>query len=52
LHEDVSNEQKHVEPTEILMRLRAQFVDETLPKTQVYDWSKSFKERQKEVENI
>jgi hypothetical protein len=30
---------ENVEPTDILLRLRAQFVDETLPRTQVYDWS-------------
>jgi hypothetical protein len=33
-----------VELTEILTRLRAQFGEETLSRTQVYDWSKSFKE--------
>jgi len=35
---------KNVKPFEILMRLRTQFSDETLSRTQVYDWSKSFKE--------
>jgi hypothetical protein len=33
-----------VKPPEILMRLRAQFGDETLSRIQVQDWSKSFKE--------
>jgi len=37
---------------EILKRLRAQFDDETLSRTQMYDWSKSFKEGQTEVENM
>jgi hypothetical protein len=35
---------ENVEPAEILKRLRTQLVDETLSRTQVYDWSKSFKE--------
>jgi hypothetical protein len=35
----------------ILARLRAQFCDETLLWTQVYDCSKSFKEGRTEVEN-
>jgi hypothetical protein len=34
---------ENVKPADILMRLRAQFGDETLSRTQVYDWSKSFK---------
>jgi hypothetical protein len=33
-----------VKPAEILMRLRSQFVDGTLSRTPVFDWSKSFKE--------
>jgi hypothetical protein len=40
-----------MKPAEILIRLRAQFSDEMLSRTQVYDWSKSFKEGQTEVEN-
>jgi hypothetical protein len=36
-----------MKPTEILMRLRARFGDETLSKTQVYHLSKSFKEGQR-----
>jgi hypothetical protein len=42
----------NVKPTEILMTLRAQFGDEPLSKSQMYDWSKSFKERRTEVENM
>jgi hypothetical protein len=34
------------------MRLRAQFGDETLSRTQMYDWSKSFDEGWTEVENM
>jgi hypothetical protein len=30
-------------PAEVLIRLRAQFDDERLSRTQVYDWSKAFK---------
>jgi len=41
-----------VKPTENLMRLRAQFGDETLSTTRVYDWSKSLKEGRREVENM
>jgi hypothetical protein len=41
-----------VKLTEILMRLRAQFGDEILLGTEVYDWSKSFKEGRTEVENM
>jgi len=41
---------ENVKPAEILMRLRAQFGDETLSRIQVYDWSKSFKEGRREVE--
>jgi hypothetical protein len=33
-----------VKPPEFLMRLRAQFVDGTLSKFQLYDWSRLFKE--------
>jgi len=43
---------KNVKPAEILMRLRAQFGDKMLSRTQVYDWSKSFKEGQTEVEKM
>jgi len=41
-----------MKPAEILMRLRAQFGDGMCSRTQVYNWSKSFKEGQTEVENI
>jgi len=41
-----------VKSTEIQARLRARFVDETLSRAQVYDWSKSFKEGRTEVENM
>jgi len=41
-----------VKPAEILMRLRAQFGDETLSRTQEYDWLESFKEGWTEVENM
>jgi hypothetical protein len=41
-----------VKPAEILMRLGAQFSDETFSRTQVCDWSKSFKEGWTEVENM
>jgi hypothetical protein len=41
-----------VKPAEIVMRLRAQFDDETLSRTQVYGWSKSFKVDRTEVENM
>jgi hypothetical protein len=41
-----------MKPAEILTRLRAQFDGEMLPKTQVYDWSKLFKEGQTEVESM
>jgi histone-lysine N-methyltransferase SETMAR len=43
---------ENVKPAEILMRLREQFGDETLSRTQVYDWSKSFKEGRTEVGNM
>jgi hypothetical protein len=36
----------------ILRRFKAQFGDETLSKTQAYDWSKSFKEDWTRVENM
>jgi hypothetical protein len=35
---------ENVKPAEILKRLGAQFGDETLSRTQMNDWSKSFKE--------
>jgi hypothetical protein len=40
-----------MKPAEILKRLIAKFVGETLSKSQVYDWSKLFRGRT-EVENI
>jgi len=43
---------ENVKPGEILMRLRAQFGDETLSRTQMYDMSKSFNKGRKEVENM
>jgi hypothetical protein len=43
---------KNLKRAEILERLREQFVDETLLRTRVYDWSKSFKEGRKKVENM
>jgi hypothetical protein len=43
---------QNVKPAEILMRIRAQFDNETLPRTQLYDWSKSFKEGRTEVGNM
>jgi len=46
----LSNEK--VKPAEILMRFRAQIGDETLSRTQAYEWSKSFKEGRTEVENM
>jgi hypothetical protein len=39
-----------VKPAQILIRLIAQFGDETLSRTQLYDWSKSLKEGRTEVE--
>jgi hypothetical protein len=36
--------EENVKPAETLRKLRAKFGDETLSKTQVYDWGKSFKE--------
>jgi hypothetical protein len=41
-----------VKPVEILNRLRAKVCDETLSRTQVYDWSKLLKAGRKEVENM
>jgi hypothetical protein len=41
-----------VKPAEILTILRAQFGDEILSRTQVYDWNKSFKENWTQVENM
>jgi hypothetical protein len=35
---------ENLKPADILMRLGAQFGEEILSRTQVYDWSKSFKE--------
>jgi hypothetical protein len=35
---------ENVKTVEILMRLTTEFGDETLSRTQVCDWSKSFKE--------
>jgi len=43
---------ENLKSAEILMKLRSQFRDEILSRTQVYDWSKSFKEGQTEVENM
>jgi hypothetical protein len=43
---------ENVKPAEVLTRFRAQFSDEMIPQIQVYDWSKSFKEGQTEVENM
>jgi hypothetical protein len=43
---------ENVKPAEISLRLRAQFGDETLSRTQMYDWSKSCKSNRKEVENM
>jgi hypothetical protein len=41
---------KNVKPAEILMRLRVQAGDES--RTQLYDWSKSFKEGQRKAEKM
>jgi hypothetical protein len=43
---------ENVKPAEILMRLRAQFDDETFSRTQMYDWSKSFEGDRIQVENM
>ncbi|KAJ8947424.1 hypothetical protein NQ318_009630 [Aromia moschata] len=40
-----------VRPSEILTRLQAQFGDETVSKTQVYEWHKCFSAGRKRVEN-
>jgi hypothetical protein len=42
----VTNE--NVNPADILTRLNAHFGDETLSRTQMYDWSKSLKESRTE----
>jgi hypothetical protein len=41
-----------MKPVKILKGFGAQFGDEMLSRTQVYDWSKSFKEAQTEVEKM
>jgi hypothetical protein len=46
----ITNE--NVKPADILKRFRAQFGDETFSRTQLYDWSKSFKDGRTEVENM
>jgi hypothetical protein len=38
-----------MKPAEILIKVRAQFSDKMLSRTQVCDWSKSFKEHCTEV---
>jgi hypothetical protein len=43
---------ENVKPAEITKRLRAQIDDETLSRTQVYGWSKSFEEVRTEVGNM
>jgi len=43
---------QNVKPAEILLRLRAQFGDETLSTIQVSDWSKSFKESRTVADNM
>jgi hypothetical protein len=43
---------RNVKPADILMRLRAQFGDETFSTTQVYDWSKPFKDSRTEAGNM
>jgi len=43
---------KNVKLAEILMPLSVQFGDETPPRNQVYNWSKSFKEGRTEVGNL
>ena len=40
-----------VKSSEILTKLLAQFGEETLSKTQVYEWSRKFKEGREKVEN-
>jgi hypothetical protein len=43
---------ENVKHGEILMRLKSEFGDETLSRSHVYDWNKSFKEGRTEVENM
>jgi hypothetical protein len=43
---------ENLKPAEILMRLRAQFGDETLSRIQLYNWTDSFKRARREVENM
>jgi hypothetical protein len=43
---------ENLKRAEIFVKLRAQFDDETLSRTQVYNWSKSFKEGRAEIENV
>jgi hypothetical protein len=43
---------ENVKPADILMRLRAELIDEAVSRIQVYDWRKSFKESRKQVENM
>ena len=40
-----------VKPSEILTRLKAQFGDATLSRTQVFDWASKFKGGRESVEN-
>lgn len=40
-----------VKPSEMLTRLQAQFGNECLSQTRVYDWAKSFRDRRQRVEN-
>ncbi|KAG5328416.1 GVQW3 protein, partial [Acromyrmex charruanus] len=41
-----------VKPCEILTRLKVQYGDDTLSKTQVFDWAKKFKSGRESVENV
>ncbi|KYN34460.1 hypothetical protein ALC56_10947 [Trachymyrmex septentrionalis] len=41
-----------VKPCEILTRLKVQYGDDTLSKTQVFDWAKKFKSGRESVENL
>jgi len=43
---------ENVNPAEIVMRLRAQFDDETLSRTEISDCSKTFEEGRTGVENM
>jgi len=43
---------KNVKPAQILTKLKAQFTEETFSRIQGYDYTKSFKEGQTEVENM